>query len=241
MFAITRIVPIVVAVSLVTLYLGMSTQVRPGGSPATDAAASASPGPAIAWDSGLVRLTAAAMRIGEGDRTFTGAAPDVTVHSSPGSPTVNLDDTSNVTHPTLEVSWTEQGVEQKLNLYFAFDETDWWVSELRTYDGYCDSDWIYYFGPLFKAPLGQAYEGDVRLTGGLGRLRDYVQVTGSLEFDDLVLDPQASPSPSPRPTSRTDRTPDPGPSTTPGPEPTCAASAPSSPRDGVGAVASPTP
>ena len=143
MFALTRIVPIVAAVSLVTLYVGVSTQVQPGGSPATGAAESPPPGSAIVWDSGRVRLTAAAMRIHAGDEVFTGSVPPFSVHSDGADvPT------------TLEVVWPEQGVEQRMNLYFDMNGTDWWVTELRTFDGdACRPSWILLLGtPVHHPP-----------------------------------------------------------------------------------------
>ena len=107
MFALTRIVPVVAAISLVTLYVGLSARVGPGGTPATGPDASPSRGSAIVWDSGRVRLTAAAMRIHAGTRSSRGRCRPISVKSDGGDvPT------------TLEVVWQEQGVEQRMNLYF---------------------------------------------------------------------------------------------------------------------------
>ena len=111
------------------------------------------------------------MTIHEGDKVFTGLVPTVSIHSDPGDPT----------YRTLEVEWTEQGVEQRLYLYFAADDTDWWVSEIRTRDGYPDADWIAYHGPFFRTPRGETFEGDVHLIGGVGR------APGQLDIVDLRL------------------------------------------------------
>jgi hypothetical protein len=64
---------------------------------------------------------------------------------------------------TIEVVWLEHEVEQRLNMYFGSDGTDWWVDEIRTYDGYDPGEWVYAYGPFFQAPLGEAFEADVRV------------------------------------------------------------------------------
>lgn len=42
------------------------------------------------------------------------------------------------------VAWEEDGLEQRLNLYFSADDLDWWISEVRTRDGFKNADWITY-------------------------------------------------------------------------------------------------
>jgi hypothetical protein len=226
MFAAIRIGVAVAAVALATAYLGLSAQDQEG--PSTGAGtASAPPAGPIDWDSGRVRLRASAMRIREGDGVFTGRVPAFSVQSD-----------GSVVPTTFEVVWPEQGTEQRMNLYFEQDGTDWWVTELRTYDGdACSPDWIVYRGPLFQTPIGEAFSGDVRLQDGLGRIRDGRQVTGSLEFDGLRLDWQALPRPLPTP--RVQGTHDPTPSVTPGPQSTCDAFVFPSPSGGSGPVARP--
>ena len=74
---------------------------------------------------------------------------------------------------TLEVIWFEHEVEQRLNMYFGSDGTDWWVDEIRTYDGYDPGEWVYAYGPFFQTPLGEAFEGDVEVDLlGIGRPDD---------------------------------------------------------------------
>ena len=48
-------------------------------------------------------------------------------------------------------------------MYFEADDTDWWVREIRTYDGQAQGDWVTANGPFFKTPLGAAFEGDVTI------------------------------------------------------------------------------
>ena len=108
----------------------------PGTSPGVPAAvaspaAVSSPGSEqpVDWDTRCVHLTADWLRIvpdapGEGpDQIFTGER--VAVKSDPG------DDT----YRTLEATWLEDGSEMRVNLYLTADEDNWWVRELRTYDG----------------------------------------------------------------------------------------------------------
>lgn len=138
------------------------------------AAASPSPLPGISWGSGLVQLNANSMRLVAGDTVFTGWGPMLDIGSDPG----------DATYRTLEVRWVEQGVEQRVNLYLAADETHWWVDLIRTYDGSAEGDWIGYRGPLFRTPVGEPFYGDVHLVSDDGPVR------GELEFDGLLLRPR---------------------------------------------------
>jgi hypothetical protein len=128
--------------------------------------------PAIVWDSGAARLEADSYKILAGDSVFTGVGP-ADVDSDPGDPT----------YRTLEIVWQEQGVEQRMNLYLAADETDWWVTEIRTYDGFADGEWINYaavrepLGEMFRTPRGGTFKGDVRLVGW-GRVPSEVVIEG---------------------------------------------------------------
>jgi len=140
----------------------------PGTSPGVPAAvaspaAVSSPGSEqpVDWDTRCVHLTADWLRIvpdapGEGpDQIFTGER--VAVKSDPG------DDT----YRTLEATWLEDGSEMRVNLYLTADEDNWWVRELRTYDGQPTPDWITFPGPLFETPLGETKAGNVELDSAL--------------------------------------------------------------------------
>jgi hypothetical protein len=109
--------------------------------------------PAVSWRTDVVDLAADSLSIEASDLTFTSEGARVGVDSDPGGPD----------YWTLEAEWNEQGREQRLHLYFGSDGTDWWVDEIRTRDGYDPAEWIYAYGPFFKTPLGEAYEGDVRI------------------------------------------------------------------------------
>ena len=58
--------------------------------------------------------------------------PNVDVHSDPGT----------LTYRTLEATWRENGVEMRLNMYFAGDAASTWVEEVRIYDGEVDGKWL---------------------------------------------------------------------------------------------------
>jgi hypothetical protein len=93
---------------------------------------------------------------------------------TPDAPVLNSDPGSRV-YQTLEFGWHDEGVEMRINLYFAANANSWWVSQVRTYNGQTPGDWIYYPGPLFTTPLGAAFSGNVDLfgagLGGVGRLQ----------------------------------------------------------------------
>ena len=112
-------------------------------------------GAAFSFNTPQVRLNADELTVEAGGRTFTPAA-DVTVHGDPGRWNE---------YTTLELTWLEHDVEMRINLYFASDGTDWWVSEVRTYDGATEGKWIESVGERFRSRLGTAYEGDVDLGG----------------------------------------------------------------------------
>jgi hypothetical protein len=158
----------------------------PGVSPGAPAAVAATvavptpvavPSPAseqpIDWDTGCVQLTAAWLRIypdtagDDPSQNFTVQDP-VMLSSDPGSDT----------YRTLEATWQEGGSEMRLFLYFAADDDSWWVRELRTYDGQPTPDWITYPGPLFEAPLGQPYGGDVMLESSQGNVPGRLEIRG---------------------------------------------------------------
>lgn len=136
----------------------------------TPSEASPPPYGAVTWDSGAARFAADSYQIHVGDTVFTGSGP-AEVHSDPGDPT----------YRTLEVVWHEQGVEQRMNLYFAADAEDWWVTEVRTYDGMADGEWINYWAVgqppqmMFRTPRGESFQGDVFLAG-FGRLAAVLEI-----------------------------------------------------------------
>ena len=153
-----------VAVGLTLVGAGISLAEDPSAgtadSPAPPGPTAEAAGSAVEWDSGSVRLEADSFELRTGDQVFHGSGP-AEVHSDPGDPE----------YRTLEVTWHELGVEQRLNLYFGADASDWWLTEVRTYDGFEDGDWINYAhvgepsAQMLRTPRGSTYVGDVRFLG----------------------------------------------------------------------------
>jgi hypothetical protein len=115
-----------------------------------DTPASGSP---LRFETPTVLLEAASVEVTVAGKTFV-PTPDVSVAGDPG---LSKEST------TLELTWHEQSVEQRINIYFASDGTDWWANEIRTYDGSSDSKWVEQQGQFFKSSLGSAYAGDLDL------------------------------------------------------------------------------
>jgi hypothetical protein len=129
------------------------------------------PDPAVTWDSGAVRLEAEAIEMRSGDCFFSGVGR-AAVSSDPGDPT----------YRTLEVIWEEQGARVGMTIYFAADEDDWWVTEMRTPVGEISdqAELPVPLDELFRTPRGETFEGDV--TVPLGGPQG-----GELVFDGLRL------------------------------------------------------
>lgn len=147
--------------------IAAATAQQPSPSPASSESE-----PAIVWDSGSVRLEADDFEIRVGDKVFHGVGP-MAVESDPGGQD----------YRTLELVWQEQGVEQRMNLYFEADEDEWWISEIRTYDGFEQGEWINYivvgqmWDDMMRTPKRGTYEGDVQFVGW-GRVPGEVLIRG---------------------------------------------------------------
>lgn len=151
MFTASKLMVTMIGVALVGALVA-SGVLTPSGSGVPGAASSAPPAtPGVAWTTDRVSLTADDLRLEVNDLVFGDDVWPTRVDSDPG----------DRSYWTLEVEWTEHEVEQRLNMYFAADDTDWWVREIRTYDGRKDGDWVTASGPFFRTPLGDAFEGDV--------------------------------------------------------------------------------
>ncbi|HEY7628552.1 MAG TPA: hypothetical protein VH761_15885 [Ilumatobacteraceae bacterium] len=98
-----------------------------------------------------VSLDAASVSVEANGRTFVPPA-DTTVGGDPG--------TWNE-YTQLELEWSDDGIPMRINMYFASDGTDWWATELRTYDGNVDGEWIEMPGEFFRSALGTTWHGDL--------------------------------------------------------------------------------
>lgn len=141
--------------------------------------------PAVSFVTNQVSLTADNFVITANGMQFTARNVELMVHSDPGG-----DD-----YQTLEVEWTELGVEQRLYIYFASDGNDWWATEIRTRNGHADADWIEYLGSRFRTPVGSAFTGSVDLRPDDGR-------DGRLEIENMRLMAFKPPAVCENPTSR---------------------------------------
>jgi hypothetical protein len=142
---------IATAAAVLLIATGVALTQRRTESAVGDSPAAGSP---LRFETPTVLLEAASVEVTVGGKTFV-PNPDVSVAGDPG---LSKEST------TLELTWHEQSVEQRINIYFASDGTDWWANEIRTYDGSSDSKWIEQQGEFFKSSLGSAYIGDLDLS-----------------------------------------------------------------------------
>ena len=124
-----------------------------------------------------VSLSADNLSIDARGHHFTAAGSTIDVNSDPGTPDK---------YTTLELVWTERGVEMRLNIYFTSDGHDWWANEIRTYNGKSPGDWIDYQGEYFRSRLGSEFAGDVDLAA--------TDSDGHLHFSNLRLQPFLPPA-----------------------------------------------
>lgn len=110
------------------------------------------------WSTPTVRAWFESLTVETAGLTFTppqGLSDELSVGSDPG------DDT----YTTLEATWFQHDREMRMNLYFTADDSDWWVNEIRVYDGEEQAEWVEWTGDYFRTPRGEAYVGDVDLDG----------------------------------------------------------------------------
>ena len=127
----------------------------------------------VAWETETVMLTADDFYLDANGVRFFADVEDVNIQSDPG-----LSD-----YTTLELIWHENGVEMRLFIYFTADGNAWWANEIRTYSGpKTPTDWLYYTGEFFLAPLDAPYQGNVDLTADEDN-----DFKGRLHFENLTL------------------------------------------------------
>jgi hypothetical protein len=151
--------PMVAAAAIVVLGVGGIVAVGGGDrGPATQQASSSAGTQDVSefhWATPTVTLDAASVEVITSDRTWV-PTDDLVVVGDPGRPNEST---------TLELTWHDDGIEQRVFLYFASDGVDWWVREIRTYDGQVDGEWVEPSaqGEYFRSPLGSAFVGDLDL------------------------------------------------------------------------------
>ncbi len=156
---------------------------------------------------GYVTLTANDFTLNIGGKIYKAPTKYTRLSSDPGG---NLGK-----YTTLEAEWiAENGAEMRMNMYFAYDGTFWYLSELRTYNGNSPADWLYYkpvdqFGQKVQHVLGQT-----AITPEI----TFKSPTSSLKFTNLALRAFTNSSvPTPTPTYGISPTPTMRPSSTPTP------------------------
>jgi hypothetical protein len=105
------------------------------------------------FETPTVLLEAESVEVTVAHQVFVPPA-DVEVAGDPGTPNE---------YTTLELTWHQHNVEQRIYIYFTSDGTNWWANEIRTYDGNSNAEWIEQQGEFFKSALGSAYVGDLNL------------------------------------------------------------------------------
>jgi hypothetical protein len=156
---------------------------------------------------GYVTLTANDFTLNIGGKIYKAPTKYTRLSSDPGG---NLGK-----YTTLEAEWiAENGAEMRMNMYFAYDGTFWYLSELRTYNGNSPADWLYYkpvdqFGQKVQHVLGQT---------AITHEITFKSPTSSLKFTNLALRAFTNSSvPTPTPTYGMSPTPTMRPSSTPTP------------------------
>jgi hypothetical protein len=121
----------------------------------TDTPVTQSPAAAIGFhfETPTVLLDAASVEVTVAGKSFVPPS-DVSVEGDPGL---------GNEYTTLELTWHDQGVEQRISIYFTSDGTNWWANQINTYDGQVSGEWIEQRGEFFKSLLGTAYAGDLDL------------------------------------------------------------------------------
>jgi hypothetical protein len=124
---------------------------------ANDPALAAIEAKRIRWETEVVRLGADSVTIDANGKSLHAETPNMKIHSDPGS----------LTSWSLEVTWLEENLEQRLNVYFNADRTSWWIEGVQVYDNVRPTpDWASFpRGPHFRTPLGQPFTGDIDLAG----------------------------------------------------------------------------
>ena len=126
--------------------------------------------PRIRWSTKYVEFIADAVTIDVGGKRFVGADPALLLNSDPG----------DAQYQTLEVDWHEHALPMRVNIYFAADDHEWWISELRTYNGQADShaDWVTFTGERLRTARGAPFEGDLDLNATENGITSHLRITG---------------------------------------------------------------
>lgn len=121
----------------------------------------------IQWPSTSVVFEADDLRIKARGKPFKGMLSAEFIQSWAGE-----------SYRDYDVMWLEHGREMRMDITFRSDGTDYWISKWLVYDGTRNPGWVVFKGPLFKTPLDEPMEADVRLTKGKGKDKLKLRVDG---------------------------------------------------------------
>jgi hypothetical protein len=125
------------------------------------------PAKRLQWPSTSVVFEADDLRIKARGKTFRGVISAEFVQSWAGESSRDYD-----------IMWLEHGRDMRLDISFDSDGSDYWISEWLVYDGTKNPEWVTFKGPLYKTPLDEPMEADVRLTKGKGKDKLELRVDG---------------------------------------------------------------
>lgn len=173
--------PLAIAAAVVLIIAGLYVLTgRDTDSPTRPASA----GTGISFVTNNVSFTADDLWIDVGGQRFTIAGAKVAVNTDPGT----------VLYTTLELTWTEHGVQMNVNIYFQSDGTQWWSDELRTYNGKAEGDWVTFRGDFFRNALGTASTGTFDQTATENGVTSHFHIDGLKLIAFLHPGPADTPS-----------------------------------------------
>jgi hypothetical protein len=126
------------------------------------------PAKGLQWPSASVVFEADDLRITARGKTFKGVISAEFIQSWAGESDRDYD-----------VMWLEHGREMRMDIDLKSDGSDYWISKWMVYDGKEENPgWVTFKGPLFKTPLDEPMEADVRLAMGKGQDKLELRVDG---------------------------------------------------------------
>ena len=128
----------------------------------------------VHWATSIASLKADEFHLIADGKRFTATSPFIRVNSDPG----------DANYSSLELTWFENEVEMRINIYFRADGSSWWADEIRIFDGKEETDWIFFTGEFFKSSLGEKYTGELQIDSDTGSINQY---SGSVHLSGLEV------------------------------------------------------
>lgn len=131
----------------------------------------------ISWKTDRVSLSADDFSFTANGKIYYANVPGLKIDSDLGSPS----------YTDLELEWEENGAPMRIYMYFKVENGQWWVTELRTYNGKNPGDWIWYDG-FGKTPLGNAFSASsLNLVSKPDPWNPRNNDAGTIHFENLHL------------------------------------------------------